>query len=149
MTLIIGSGMAGLLAGNMLMKRKPLIIEAQPSLPSNHSAVLRFRSPVVGDVLGIPFKRVNMIKTSVPWQNPVADALAYAYKNSGGYRSDRSIGSGAVVSEERFIAPPDLVLRMAEPFKSGSDNPIQSNSIRTSTRIFRAGTMASSSQQSR
>jgi len=109
--IIIGAGMAGLLAANMI--RKSTIIEAQPKLPNNHSAVLRFRSSQVGDVLGIPFKKVTLIKTALPWQNPVADALSYSFKNTGTRRSDRSIIAGMTVAE-RFIAPPDFINQMAE-----------------------------------
>jgi hypothetical protein len=109
---IVGAGMAGLLAANMLGQRSEVAVyEKQPSLPNNHSAVLRFRSSTIGDVLGIPFKKVNVVKTVIPWRNPVADALAYSAKNTGVMRSDRSIidGEGVV---ERFIAPPDLIKRM-------------------------------------
>lgn len=112
--IIIGAGMAGLLASNILRSKRPQVIEAQPQLPNNHSAVLRFRSSVVGDVLGIPFKRVKLIKATLPFRNSVAEALAYSYKNSGIYLSDRSITNGSVQSEDRFIAPPDLISRMAE-----------------------------------
>ena len=108
---IVGAGMAGLLAGNMLKHRDPVLHEIQPSLPNNHSAVLRFRSSQVGDVLGIPFRKVKLIKTYVPWHNPIADALAYSYKNSHEYHSDRSIINGLVI-EERFIAPSNLIQRM-------------------------------------
>lgn len=104
--------MAGLLAGNMLRHRSPLLFEKQESLPNNHSAVLRFRSSIVGDVLGIQFKKVNMIKDVIPWKNPVADSLMYAFKNTGTFRSDRSIVAG-LTREERFIAPPNLIDRMA------------------------------------
>lgn len=110
--IIIGAGMAGLLAARMLAHRSPIVLEKQSSLPNNHSAVLRFRSSIVGDVTGIPFKKVNMIKDVVPWINPVADALSYSYKNTGEYRSDRSISYGPV-SAERFIAPPDFIERLA------------------------------------
>lgn len=110
---IIGAGIAGLLAANMLRRHDPVVYEAAPSLPNNHSAVLRFRSSVVGDVLGIPFKKVSVIKSQLPWKNPVADALAYSRKNGGQYRSDRSISS-PLLSSERYIAPPDLIERMAE-----------------------------------
>ena len=112
MTTIIGAGMAGLLAGNMLRHYDPVIVEAQNRLPNNHSAVLRFRSSQVGDVLGIPFKKVLMIKNSIPWKNLIADALAYSDKNTGVLRSDRSITAGFVV-DERYIAPPDLIEQMA------------------------------------
>jgi hypothetical protein len=67
----------------------------------------------VGDVLGIPFRRVTMIKATAAWTNPIADALAYSYKNVGQYRSDRSIVKGTMV-EDRYVAPPDLIARMAE-----------------------------------
>jgi hypothetical protein len=109
---IVGAGMAGLLAARMLRHRDPVVVEAQESLPNNHSAVLRFRSPAVGDVLGIPFRRVSMTKAVVPWRNPVADALAYARKVSGVSRSDRSLPLAPEVAD-RWIAPPDLVERMA------------------------------------
>lgn len=114
MTLVIvGAGMAGLLAANMLRHRDAVVHEAQTKLPNNHSAVLRFRSPIVGDTLNIPFKKVTMIKAHVPWRNPVADALQYSFKNTGTYRSDRSITSGTQVAE-RWIAPPDLITQMAQ-----------------------------------
>ena len=110
--IIIGAGMAGLLAANMLSRRKPQVIEKQATLPNNHSAVLRFRTPIVGDVLGIPFRQVQMVKCPLPWLNPVSDSLAYSYKCTGQYRSDRSINAG-FVQETRYIAPPDLIERMA------------------------------------
>jgi hypothetical protein len=114
--IIVGAGMAGLLAARMLSHRKPVVWETQKALPNNHSAVLRFRTSQVGDILGIPFKKVNMIKDTLHWRNPIADSLAYSYKNSGSYRSDRSVTRG-LVSEERFIAPPDLISQMAEGVK--------------------------------
>jgi len=109
---IIGAGMAGLLAANMLRHRVPIVCESQPKLPNNHSAVLRFRSNVVGDVLGIPFLKVRMIKCPVPWRNPVADALAYSYKCTGVRRTDRSITDGMQVAD-RYIAPSNLIEQMA------------------------------------
>lgn len=110
--IIVGAGMAGLLAANMLKRHSPTLIEKTEKLPNNHSAVLRFRSSIIGDTLRIPFKKVNMIKTAIPWRNPVADALMYSYKNTGTMRSDRSIVSG-FKSETRYIAPPDLIRQMA------------------------------------
>lgn len=110
---IIGAGMAGLLAANMLRHHDPVVIEAAPQLPNNHSAVLRFRSSIVSDVLGIPFRKVSMIKSHLPWMNPVADSLSYAYKNTGVYRSDRSIISSGIETHERYIAPRDLIEQMA------------------------------------
>lgn len=116
---IIGSGLAGLLAANMLSRHNPRVFEAQSELPQNHSALLRFRTPVVGDVLGIPFQKVIMTKGYVPWMNPVADSLAYARKCTGIARSDRSIVSSGIETHTRFIAPEDLVARMAESLRAG------------------------------
>lgn len=112
--IVVGAGMAGLLAGNMLRHRSPILYEVQDKLPNNHSAVLRFKTPSVGDVLNIPFKKVHLVKTTVPWRNVVADALAYSFKNTGVYRSDRSITQGTVIAE-RWVAPSNLIQRMAAP----------------------------------
>lgn len=109
---IIGAGMAGLLAANMLRRHDPTVLERSPALPNNHSAVLRFRTPIVGDVLGIEFKKVRVIRDYLPWQNRVADALAYSDKNTGMFRSDRSIAE-TTASSDRYIAPPDLIEKMA------------------------------------
>lgn len=114
---IVGAGMAGLLCANLLRVppgTKIKIIEAQPSLPNNHSAVLRFRTSKIADALGnVAFSRVNLIKDVLPWRNPVADALAYSRKNSGVAQSDRSIVAGRVVGE-RFIAPSDFIARLEQ-----------------------------------
>lgn len=110
--LIIGAGLAGLLAANILRHRNPLVLEKQLELPNNHSAVLRFRSSIVSDVTGIPFRKVQVIKGTLPWLNPVADSLAYAEKNTGLLRSDRSLPL-SVASVERYIAPPDLIQQLA------------------------------------
>ena len=112
---IIGAGMAGLLAARMLQRHRPVIYESQPSLPNNHSAVLRFSSNKVSEVLGIPFKKVALIKTVVPWCNPVADAMAYSRKVLGEYRSDRSVLlTERWTSSERWIAPENLIEQMAD-----------------------------------
>jgi hypothetical protein len=69
----------------------------------------------VAEVLGIPFKRVTVVKTTVPWRNPVADAMAYSYKVIGEHRSDRSVLlPERWTSNERWIAPPDLIEQMAD-----------------------------------
>ncbi len=119
---IVGAGMAGLLAANMLHRHNPSVLEAQSSLPNNHSAVLRFGSDKVAEVLGIPFKKVQMIKTALSWQNPVADSLAYARKSGGIHRSDRSI-TKSVERGERWIAPSDLIARMARGINITFDAP--------------------------
>jgi len=110
--IIVGAGLAGLLAANMLARHRPVVLERQPQLPNNHSAVLRFKTRAVSDATGVPFRAVNMIKTTLNYGNPVSEALAYSFKVLGVARSDRSVTSGTVV-ETRYIAPPDLVPRLA------------------------------------
>lgn len=102
--IVIGAGMAGLLAASIMRNQCERIIEAQDSLPSNHSAVLRFRSPIVGDTCNIPFKKVKAIKSYIPWKNKVADVMAYSDKTNGDYRI-RSIVTADGQVMERYVAP--------------------------------------------
>lgn len=109
---VIGAGMAGLLAAAMLRDECTEVLEAQPELPNNHSALLRFRSSIVGDALNIPFRKVRVMKAAVPYSNnPVGDALAYSLKTNGTATLRSSISANGEV-EERFIAPFDLVTVM-------------------------------------
>jgi hypothetical protein len=110
---IVGAGLAGLLCANILRRHRIWIDEYQSELPNNHHAVLRFKTPEVGNLLGIPFKKVNMIKTYMPNMNVVADSLSYSKKVTGKYLSDRSIIAGTVI-EERYIAPTNLIEQMAK-----------------------------------
>jgi hypothetical protein len=114
---IAGAGMSGLLAANILRRHDIIVYEKQNKLPNNHHAVLRFRTPKVGEVLGIPFKQVTMMKSYVPYKNPVADSLSYARKCTGLYKSDRSIfelGYGGSHIDIRYVAPPDLIDQMSK-----------------------------------
>jgi hypothetical protein len=132
---IIGAGMAGLLAANILRRHKVAVLEKQPELPNNHHAVLRFKNPEIGNLLGIPFKKVNMIKTYMPSMNVVADSLTYSKKVTGKYLSNRSIIEGTVQAE-RYIAPTNLIEQMAQnvlvsygidfkPLQNKADIPIK------------------------
>tara|TARA_R110000868_G_scaffold98439_5_gene270901 strand:- start:266 stop:1219 length:954 start_codon:yes stop_codon:yes gene_type:complete len=108
---IVGAGMAGLLAAGMIRDRNVQVIEAASALPNNHSAVLRFRSSIVGDALDIQFKQVNMMKAVHEWRNPVADSLAYSMKCNGS-ATLRSIMSAGSEIHKRYIAPSDLIQQM-------------------------------------
>lgn len=116
---IVGAGMAGLLAGRMLQNtgHEITVSDAAKSLPNNHSAVLRFRTSQIGDILSVPFKKVKVAKSYAPWMNPVADSMAYSRKTNGVYRSDRSIITTGHELNDRFIAPPDLISKMASKLK--------------------------------
>jgi hypothetical protein len=111
--IIIGAGMAGLLAGGMIRDKNVTIYERAMTLPNNHSAVLRFRSSIVGDTLGIEFKKVKMMKAVEPWRNPVADSLAYSQKTNG-TATLRSVMTADGSVAERYIAPENLIQLMAD-----------------------------------
>ena len=115
---VIGAGYAGLIAANMLRARVPVdVYEKQPALPDNHSAVLRCRTEDVATAVGIPMDRVKVGRVVVPHRNPLADVLAYSYKVSGEYRSDRSVSRlnpGEFAWEDRWIPPRDFAGKLAE-----------------------------------
>lgn len=111
MTTIIGAGLAGLIAANLIHDDSLVIYDENESVPNNHSAVMRFRSSIVGDSLDIPFTKVKMMKASLPWSNPIADNLAYAYKCTGLY-TIRSLISADATLQDRWIAPEDLVSQL-------------------------------------
>jgi hypothetical protein len=122
---IAGAGLAGLLAANLLKKLDPQIFERQIKLPNNHSAVLRFRTSAIGDVLGIPFREVTLVKSVLDWKGPIANTLAYSMKIGGESRSDRSINVGDKV-DTRWIAPPNLIEQMSRdigPINYGTPYP--------------------------
>jgi hypothetical protein len=107
--IIIGAGMAGLLAANML-RRKPLqVVERQSSLPNNHHAVLRFRTTKVSEQVHIPFREVQVFK-SIDERDPIKAAMQYARKVTGRYEVRSLI---KLEPSTRYIAPPDLVEQMA------------------------------------
>ena len=114
--IIIGAGMAGLVAAHVLRRWEPAVWEAQPALPDNHGALLRFRTDAVAHATGIPFKKVNVQKAVMwggrLWQDfcPLPAQNAYAVKVSGKAtgRSIRDLSAG-----DRYIAPPDFLAQLA------------------------------------
>lgn len=112
MTIIVGAGLSGLIAASMLRTEIREVWEAQPGLPNNHHALLRFKSSLVGDACGIPFRQVDVMKTTDKWRNPVADAISYSLKctDTATLRSSTT-ASGQV--EKRYIAPSDLINRLS------------------------------------
>lgn len=109
--IIVGAGMAGLIAANILKHHEPTIIEAQPSLPNNHKALLRFRSNRIGAAVGIPFREVFVRKaivhdtTFLEVPNPYACNM-YSFKVTGQIM-DRSIWD--ITPGPRYIAPDDFI----------------------------------------
>lgn len=110
---VVGAGMAGLLAAAILRDDCSEVLEMQSELPNNHSALLRFRSSIVGDALNIPFRKVKVMKAVVPHTgNPIGDALSYSLKTNGHATLRSSISANGEI-EDRYIAPNDLINQMA------------------------------------
>lgn len=128
--IILGAGLSGLIAGNMLRRFKPKICEAQSSLPNNHTALLRFRTDAVSNACAIPFKKVKVqkavyFKGKLHKEVDIEMMNLYSHKVTGEYKQ-RSIGS--LQEGERYIAPPDFIAQAARQLNiiydcqlSGSD----------------------------
>ena len=63
--MIVGAGLAGLISAHIFPGER--IIEASPEPKQSHRALLRFRSPAVGELTGIEFKPVTVRKAI--WSN--------------------------------------------------------------------------------
>lgn len=108
---IIGAGMAGLVAANLLRRYNPVVFERQQILPHNHSALLRFRSPAVGDATSVPFVNVKVRKGiwdghTVRNDCTILTGNHYSRNASGSY-GERSIWNMAPA--DRWLSPPDFV----------------------------------------
>lgn len=110
--IIVGAGLSGLIAASMMRDSCEAVFEKQSTLPNNHSALLRFKSSVVGDAVGIPFRKVKVMKAVDRYRNPVADAMLYSLKATGKAEL-RSVATAAGEIEERYIAPSDFISRIA------------------------------------
>ena len=106
---VIGAGLAGLFASAVLQHDCLEVLERQPEVPNNHHAILRFRTGVFGDAVNIPFNKVPVLKSYVPFVgNIVGDSISYSLKTNGSATLRSSISAdGKVV--DRYIAPTDLV----------------------------------------
>jgi hypothetical protein len=107
--IIIGAGMAGLLAANILRRHEVQVVEKQEALPNNHHAVLRFRTTRVADATHIPFRKVSVFK-ACDEPDPIRAAMLYSRKVTGKYEVRSLINLEPC---ERYIAPPDLISQMA------------------------------------
>lgn len=124
--IIIGAGMAGLLAANILRRHEVQVVERQTALPNNHHAVLRFRSTRVSDACHIPFRKVKVFK-ACDEQDPIRAAMLYAKKVTGRYEVRSLINLEPC---ERWIAPPNLIQQMeasVPPVAYGVDGSLYLN----------------------
>ena len=102
--LILGAGLAGCIAG--VLNQDATIYEAGGG-DSKHQAVLRFRSPDVGEAVGIPFKEVKVYKDIFYNGSFCAPDMRlmnwYSAKVTKGGYFDRSIAD--IETDYRWIAP--------------------------------------------
>ena len=117
--IIIGAGFAGLLAANTQFQRSEILEASSEDDLRKHTALLRFRSPDVGNAVGIPFKKVQVHKSiwigGLHYQCPnICLANKYSQKVIGGI-ADRSIWN--LDTCERWIAPENLQEQLIERCK--------------------------------
>lgn len=111
--IILGAGLSGLIAAAVNPQAK--VFEASSKDRQSHRAVLRFRTPAVGDAVGIPFRKIRVYKNiwvDGKFHDPnIQLSNLYSYKVAGGY-FDRSIWKTDAV--DRYIAPEDFILRLID-----------------------------------
>lgn len=110
---IYGAGIAGLLAGCHF--QRATILEAGSEGQVQHKAVLRFRTPAVGDAVGIDFRKVRVHKGLWMDGKDAAPSIKLANwysKKVVGKLADRSIWN--LDPADRYIAPEDFLAQLAE-----------------------------------
>lgn len=117
---IIGAGLAGLLAGNMMRKFNPVVVERSDGLPNNHTALLRHREDKISEATSIPFRKVKVQKAisikdnygnSILLKQPNSRlSNQYSFKVTGSYLN-RSIDN--LDDCYRWIAPPDFINQLS------------------------------------
>jgi hypothetical protein len=108
---ILGAGLAGLLAG--VLNQDAYIFEPFER-KKTHQALLRFRSPDIGEAVGVPFRKVQVYKGiwdegPVPLSPKYISQYARKVSNKVAYRSICNIDS-----ENRWIAPIDFQERLED-----------------------------------
>ena len=116
--IIIGAGIAGLIAANTWQDAP--ILEAKEEGAIDHKALLRFRTPLVGDYFGIEFKPVTVRKAiwddGFIFEKPsIKEANEYSYKVTGKIL-ERSIWNLEPCT--RYIAPHNFLEQLRDRFKS-------------------------------
>ena len=115
--IIAGAGMAGLIAGNYFQRKATVTIwEMQKELPHNHSALLRFKSTVVADAVGIPFHRVMVHKALVHGEHFVDFPNPYVCNQYSLKTTDKIMERSVwdLSPGYRYIAPSNFIESLAE-----------------------------------
>jgi len=115
---IIGAGLTGMIAAYAFPRAQ--ILEASPEPPTEHKALLRFRSEAVSTLTGVPFKKVLVRKgifIDGEFRQPdIRLCNMYSDKVLGLIDGDRSIWN--VEPVERWIAPENFISILREDLAS-------------------------------
>jgi hypothetical protein len=114
--IIIGAGMAGLLAGNILRGEDITIFERQQGLPNNHGAVLRFKTKDVSWATGIPFRKVNVMKGICNAGGEISNHADIWSSNRYSIKATGRVMERSILNLDdcvRYIAPPDFTHKMS------------------------------------
>ena len=114
--IIIGSGIAGLLASRYFHYLNPVIYEKQCKLPNNHSALLRFKKDEFSKTIGIPFKKVSVQKGVLLENETITTSPSMREMNAYSYKVMGFIHNRSIINMEpgyRFIAPEDLIHQLS------------------------------------
>lgn len=128
---IYGAGMAGLIAGHFFRRHSPTIFEAQPSLPNNHSALLRFRSNIVSEVTGIKFKEVT-VRKNIYFERELYNECNIAFANLYAQKVTNAVEGRSIWNLEpvkRYIAPPNFIELLAEGLDIRYSSSLDSTTI--------------------
>lgn len=111
--MIVGAGLAGLLTAHAMPHHT--IVEREAAPRAAHRALLRFRSPAVSELTGVPFRPVTVHK-GIWYEGDMRPAdihLANAYSRKVlGRLIDRSLWSLETVT--RYVAPENFYERLIE-----------------------------------
>lgn len=113
--IVVGAGMAGLVAAHYFKRQNVVIFEAQQSLPNNHDALLRFRTDKVAKLTGIDFKKVQVRKAIFSEGQYHAECNPRLANQYSAKVCDEIISRSIWDLEpvERYIAPADFIQRAA------------------------------------
>lgn len=123
--IILGAGMAGLLAAHYFRDMEPEVHEAAPSPIDNHQALLRFRSNAVEQVTGAPLRKVRVMKAIMNEDGSLTDRPSLLHANLYSKKVTGKVSPRSIINLEpvdRWIAGKDFMekLRRGVNVKYGS-----------------------------
>lgn len=113
---ILGHGLAATVANNSLADFHPILFSGSDkpvgNLLESHHAIMRFRHPEIGYMLGCDLKRVNVWK-QIYWAGELRDQPSIAMNNLYSLKVSSAISSRSIIETgifDRYILPRGVVL---------------------------------------